>query len=99
MIKECDLVITGEGKLDSQTEQGKVISGVCQLAKKYSKPIIAVCGAADLPISKSLALQQVYTVLSKSKSVVEAMAKAAEKLALIGHEIGAKLYNASNEKQ
>ena len=99
LIKECDLVITGEGKLDSQTEQGKVISGVCQLAKKYSKPIIAVCGAADLPISKSLALQQVYTVLSKSKSVVEAMAKAAEKLALIGHEIGAKLYNASNEKQ
>ena len=90
LIKDCDFIITGEGKLDSQTEHGKVISGVCQLAKKNSKPIIAVCGDADLPISKSLELEKVYTVLSKSKSVDEAIAKAAEKLTLIGHEIGAK---------
>ena len=39
LIKDCDLVITGEGKLDSQTQQGKVISGVCNLAKKYNKSI------------------------------------------------------------
>jgi glycerate kinase len=90
LIKECDLVITGEGKLDIQTEEGKVISGVCQLAKKNKKPIIAVCGDVDLPISKSLELKKVYTVLSKSKSVEEAIAKAAEKLVLIGHEIGVK---------
>ena len=46
-IKDCDLVITGEGKLDSQTQYGKVISGVSNLAKKFNKKIIAVCGDAD----------------------------------------------------
>ncbi len=87
-IKDCDLVITGEGKLDSQTEQGKVISGVCELARKYDKRVIAVCGAADFPIPKLLGLQEVYTVLSKSESITEAMEKAAAKLELIGREIG-----------
>ena len=86
-IKNCDLVITGEGKLDSQTAQGKVISGVCKLAKKYDKLVLAVCGTADLPIPTSLGLQQVYTVLSKSKSVGDAMENAAEKLEIISAEI------------
>ncbi len=87
-IKACDLVITGEGKLDNQTAQGKVISGVCQLAKEHDKPVIAVCGAVDLPTPASLGLQAVYTVLSKSQSVNEAMDKAAEKLEIIACEIG-----------
>jgi len=86
-IKNCDLVITGEGKLDNQTEQGKVISGVCNLAKKYNKPVIAVCGAADLPIPISLGLQKVYTVLEQSDSIEEAIVKAEEKLEKIGRNI------------
>ncbi len=90
-IETCDLVITGEGKLDAQTEQGKVISGVCELAAKYDKGAIAVCGAADLPISETLGIQQVYTVLSKANSIAEAMEKAAEKLEIIGTEIGRQL--------
>jgi len=90
-IAACDLVITGEGKLDAQTEQGKVISGVCELAAKYDKRVIAVCGAADLPISEALGIQQIYTVLSKSNSISEAMEKADDKLTEIGTEIGEQL--------
>ena len=86
-IDSCDLVITGEGKLDVQTEQGKVISGVCELAAKYDKRVIAVCGDADLPISKSLKIQQIYTVLSKAHSIAEAMEKAEEKLIEIGQQL------------
>lgn len=86
-IEACDLVITGEGKLDNQTEQGKVISGVCALAKKYNKPVIAVCGAADKEAAQKLGIQQVYTVLERSTSIEEAMSKATEKLAEIGIEL------------
>ena len=44
-IKDCDLVITGEGRLDSQTTGGKAPWGVSKLAKKYGKKVIALCGS------------------------------------------------------
>lgn len=44
-IKEADLVITGEGRLDEQTAMGKVPVGVASLAKKYQKPVIAFSGS------------------------------------------------------
>lgn len=43
-IKEADLVITGEGRLDGQTAMGKAPIGVAKLAKKYNKPVIAFAG-------------------------------------------------------
>lgn len=46
-IKEVDLVITGEGKIDFQTKFGKAPSGVASLAKKYHKPVIAFTGILD----------------------------------------------------
>lgn len=86
-IKDCDLVITGEGKLDAQTEQGKVISGVCQLAKKYDKTVIAVCGAADENAAKKLGIQKVYTVIERSNSLEEAMSQTADKLVDLAKDI------------
>jgi len=43
-IKNASLVITGEGKIDSQTINGKTPIGVAKLAKKYDKKVIAICG-------------------------------------------------------
>lgn len=43
-IKDSDLVITGEGKIDSQTINGKTPIGVSKLAKKYDKKVLAICG-------------------------------------------------------
>ncbi len=91
VLKNCDLIITGEGKIDTQTEQGKVISGVCQLAQKYDKPVIAVCGDADFPISKTLGIQAVYTIRSRSNSLEEAMQTAADKVEAIGESIAYKI--------
>jgi glycerate 2-kinase len=47
-IKQADLVITGEGKVDTQTLSGKVISAVAELALKYNKPLILLCGVCEL---------------------------------------------------
>ena len=44
-IADADLVITGEGRLDSQSRAGKVPYGVAQLAKKHGVSVIAVCGS------------------------------------------------------
>ena len=43
-IKDADIIITGEGRLDSQTALGKAPIGVAKLAKKYDVPVIAFAG-------------------------------------------------------
>jgi glycerate kinase len=44
----ADVVITGEGKLDAQTWQGKVVAGVAREASKQKKPVLIVCGKNEL---------------------------------------------------
>ncbi len=44
-IKNADIVITGEGRIDSQTVMGKTPGGVAEKAKKHGKPVIAFSGA------------------------------------------------------
>ena len=46
-IQWADLVITGEGKMDSQTRFGKTPFGVAQMAKKHGKPVIGVAGTLE----------------------------------------------------
>ncbi len=47
-MQRADLVITGEGKLDHQSPQGKVVGGVVSLAQAVSVPVVAICGTLDL---------------------------------------------------
>ncbi|HZK11108.1 MAG TPA: glycerate kinase [Atribacterota bacterium] len=46
-IKDADLVITGEGKIDSQTIYGKAPIGVAKIAKKYNVPVVAIAAIID----------------------------------------------------
>lgn len=43
-IKDADVVLTGEGRLDGQTAMGKAPVGVAKLAKKYGKTVLAFAG-------------------------------------------------------
>ena len=43
-VKDADVVITGEGRLDGQTVMGKAPIGVAKIAKKYGKPVLAFAG-------------------------------------------------------
>jgi glycerate 2-kinase len=47
-IQDADLILTGEGKLDSQTLSGKVIAGVAKTAKRHQVPVLVLCGGMDL---------------------------------------------------
>ncbi|GJK93067.1 glycerate 3-kinase [Klebsiella grimontii] len=43
-LRDADLVITGEGRMDSQTVGGKAPIGVARIAKKYDIPVIGIAG-------------------------------------------------------
>lgn len=47
LLTDADLVFTGEGKFDSQSIDGKAISGIATRTKKAGVPLIVLCGAAE----------------------------------------------------
>lgn len=47
-VEHADLVITGEGRLDQQSLQGKVIDGVCRMSKKHAKDVALFAGQVTL---------------------------------------------------
>ena len=92
-IPETDLVITGEGALDSQTLQGKLIKGVCQMAKKYDKPVIAICGALDLNSDELtvLGLKAAFSIAQGPGSLNDALLNTEKNLALTAFNIAQML--------
>ena len=47
LLKGCDLVVTGEGRIDHQTLMGKAPSGVLQVASRRGIPTIAIGGSVE----------------------------------------------------
>lgn len=43
-VKDADLVITGEGRMDAQSILGKTPVGVARTAKQFNKPVVAIVG-------------------------------------------------------
>lgn len=74
-IKEADLVITGEGRLDGQTAMGKAPIGVAQLAKKYDKPVIAFAGCVtkDATLCNKHGIDAFFPIMRKATTLDEAM--------------------------
>ena len=74
-IKDADLVITGEGKIDFQTSMGKAPVGVARLAKKYDKPVVAFAGIVDndaIAVNDE-GIDAFFPIIDKLTSVDEAM--------------------------
>ncbi|ESL02518.1 putative glycerate kinase [Catonella morbi ATCC 51271] len=74
-IKEADIVITGEGRLDGQTVFGKAPVGVAKLAKKYEKKVIAFAGSVtkDAIVCNDYGIDAFFPVLRRITSLKEAM--------------------------
>jgi glycerate kinase len=81
-IKNADLVITGEGKIDSQTAYGKAPAGVAKLAKKYGVPCIAICGCAGRNLSnlKKIGIAAIFPIRKEAKNAEDSMKNAAKYL-------------------
>jgi glycerate kinase len=63
-ITNADLIITGEGKTDSQTLGGKTVLGVARRAKKYGVPVVVVSGAVEDGVDEKLYAEGVKAVFS-----------------------------------
>lgn len=61
-LQSCDLVITGEGCLDTQSQSDKVPVAIARMAKKYQVPTIALCGSVK--IETGLAAEDFLAVFS-----------------------------------
>ena len=74
-VKDSDLIITGEGRLDGQSYMGKVPIGVARIAKKYGKTVVAFCGAAtdDAHKSNAYGIDAFFPILRAPCSLAEAM--------------------------
>ncbi|EPJ5579168.1 glycerate 2-kinase [Citrobacter koseri] len=65
-IHDCTLVVTGEGRIDSQSIHGKVPVGVASVAKKYHKPVVGIAGSLgkDVSIVHLYGIDAVFSVLN-----------------------------------
>ena len=81
-IKNADLIITGEGKIDKQTGYGKVISGICGSAKKYNVPVIAIVGSLEASYQdlRELGLAACFSICNGPVTLDEAKKNAGELL-------------------
>lgn len=75
LVKDADLVITGEGRLDAQTVMGKAPIGVAKLAKKYQKPVIAFsgCTAEGVEVCNDHGIDAFFPILREITTLEEAL--------------------------
>lgn len=74
-LEEADIVITGEGKIDGQSINGKVPLGVANRAKKYSLPVIAITGYIGEDASKcyDYGIDSIFGIADKPLTLEESM--------------------------
>lgn len=92
-IKEADLVITGEGKIDNTSFQGKVVGNVIKLCEAHNIEKGIVAGVIDegIPVLNDLKFKE--SILSRAGTSERAMENAYEILGEMGKEIAESLFS------
>lgn len=92
-VANADLVITGEGRIDSQTIHGKVPVGVAKVAKRYNKPVIGIAGSltADVGVVHLHGIDAVFSVIYTVCTLEEALENAEENVRMAARNIAAVL--------
>ena len=76
-IKNADMVVTGEGRLDYQTAMGKAPIGVAELSKKHNKKVIAFAGSVtdDATICNKKGIDAYFSIMQGVSTLDEALDK------------------------
>ena len=79
-VRDADMVWTGEGSIDFQTQYGKTPLGVAMIAKKYNKPVIALAGRVgnDIDVLYDKGIDAIFGIMRGVTSIEEALVKGPE---------------------
>jgi glycerate kinase len=91
-IAGADVIITGEGRFDSQSVQGKAPWGILQRAEKLSIPTYLVCGDADT--HQGSRFKSIYTLTLIESNIDKCIANPAPLVT----ELGAQIATAISEE-
>lgn len=74
-VKDADIVVTGEGRLDAQTAMGKAPAGVAKLAKQYGCRVLAFAGSVsdDAGVCNEEGIDAFFPVVRGITTLEEAM--------------------------
>jgi len=92
-VRGADLVITGEGRIDGQTINGKTPMGVARVAARHGVPVIAIGGglAPDAGAVHAHGIDAVFAAVSRPCTVAEALAAAEANLRTAARNMAAAL--------
>ncbi|HSI83759.1 MAG: glycerate kinase [Candidatus Methylacidiphilales bacterium] len=100
-VRRADIVITGEGRIDTQTFSGKGPSGIAALAVKHGKPVHLFCGKLDEALEASdlePAIKQelntwsgVYSLIGHDVSASDALANSKRVLRMRASQLAKRL--------
>jgi len=81
-VAEADFVVTGEGRFDGQSLDGKLVSGILTLCKTYRKKPVVVCGSCALPASvwKKAGIADVFSLAEVEPEIERSIRDAAHLL-------------------
>ncbi|CAI1110019.1 glycerate kinase [Serratia quinivorans] len=90
-LRDADLVITGEGRLDSQSIHGKTPIGVARVAKRHGLPVIGIAGslAKDYQVVHQHGIDAAFSVLDRVVTLEEALTDAATNLEVTARNVAA----------
>ncbi len=72
-IADADLVVTGEGHMDAQSFEGKVVGGVQEVCARYGRPVGAVVGDADDDVADRLPFVSLAQRFGLERAMAEPM--------------------------
>jgi glycerate kinase len=92
-VRDADLVITGEGRLDQSSFEGKVVSGVLARARTFGIPVLAIVGsnACSADELRGWGVTRIETLLEHAEGLVDSKARVNELLAAAATRVGASL--------
>jgi glycerate kinase len=98
-IQSSDIVISGEGRLDTQSFNGKVISGVAEICQKFGTELWLVVGKNDLSIQqvRQIGAERVFSIFEKASNLEDAIANSEKYLKEIGQEIATLIKKYNND--
>ena len=97
-LSQAEMIFTGEGAIDGQTVQGKVVSGILQAAAPYHVPVIAFAGAikGDLALLYQMGLTAAFSINDRIMPIEQALKEGPEAMKRTAEKVARLLASSKN---